>query len=223
MNIHRLQPGREHALIATVIDAELAPSQNPKYKPQYKFTLATTQGEELTMFESQAGVDRQLARLGIRLVDLIGQPWRFSKTPMQDDPTKGFINIDRTSGAAMTAPAAPPPARPAPPSSGPLIPGLDPADWELVDDSATFPQQLAMGGYETPAPAVQVRPALHPGTPMTPHVAIDKAALAQQHYRAHFDWFVQQILPSLSDMQIPVDAGNINAAVATLMIESGKR
>lgn len=212
MPIHKLQPGREHAIIGTVIDAELAPSQNPKYKPQYKLTLATTQSEELTLYESQAGVDRQLARLGIRLVDLIGRPWRFSKTPMQDDPTKGFINIDRVSAAQ----AAPPPPRPAPaPSAGPHVPGLD-DDWELIDDSATFPQQLAQGGYDAPASP--------PRTPApAPAPLPSKDEQAQRHYRAHFDWYVQQILPTLNDLQIPVDAGNINAAVATLMIESGKR
>lgn len=214
MPIHKLQPGREHALIATVIDAELAPSQNPKYKPQYKLTVATPQGEELTLFESQAGIDRQLARLGIRLIDLIGQPWRFSKTPMQDDPAKGFINIDRVGGAV----AAPPPPRPAPvsaPSAGPAIPGLDMDEWELIDDSATFPQQLASGGYDAPSAA----PPKTPPPVLTP----SKDMQAQQHYRAHFTWYVQQILPTLNDLQIPVDAGNINAAVATLMIESGKR
>ena len=216
MTIHKLQPGREHAIIGTVIDAEAAPSQNPKYKPQYKITLATAHGEERTLYESQAGVDRQLARLGIRLIDLIGQPWRFSKTPMQDDPTRGFINIDRVSAARATA--APPPTHPAPPAAGPAIPGLDMDEWELIDDSATFPQQLARGDYAAPPstpPTQQAAPA--------PQQAFTKDAQAQAHYRAHFDWYVQQVLPTLNDLQIPVDAGNINAAVATLMIESGKR
>lgn len=211
MPTHKLQPGREHALIGTVIDAELAPSKNPTYKPQYKLTLRTAEGAELEMYESQAGVDKQLARLGIRLVDLIGQPWRFSKTPRQDDPTRGFINIDRVTAAQASVPV---PVRPAPaPSAGPHVPGLDEADWELVDDSATFPQQLATPEYTAPSKTV----------PGAPYMAPSKDVQAQAHYRAHFDWYVQQILPTLNDLQIPVDAGNINAAVATLMIESGKR
>ncbi|MHB1310614.1 MAG: hypothetical protein ACYC3L_01265 [Gemmatimonadaceae bacterium] len=217
MAIYKLQPGREHAIIATVIDAELAPSQNPKYKPQYRIDC-NLNGEAVTLYESQAGIDRQLARLGIRLQDLIGQTWRFSKTPMADDPTKGFINIDRATAAQAAAPTPRPmgvPQTPPAGNAGPLIPGLDPDEWELIDDSANFPQQLALpdGPYAPPAP----KP-----LPLVA-AALTKDQHAQVHYLAHFRWYLAHVLPTLTEMQIPVDAGNINQAVATLMIESGKR
>lgn len=105
MAILKLQPGREHAIAGTVSQVFLEPSKNPKFKDQYKIVLSSG---DLLYLDKDA-VERQAARLQKLPNELAGESLTFWKKPMNDDPTRGFLNIDlgaQTNYGATAANAA---------------------------------------------------------------------------------------------------------------------
>lgn len=53
----------------------------------------------------------------------------------------------------------------------------------------------------------------------SPSTAIDAAKTI---YEDLVDWYIEDVYPSLRENDIPVDAGNINQAIATVMIQAAK-
>jgi hypothetical protein len=50
----------------------------------------------------------------------------------------------------------------------------------------------------------------------------DKAASARRSYAENLDWVLKNVVPKLTELQIPCDLPGVNSAVATLMIQASK-
>lgn len=99
-----------------------------KFGPSYGIDLDTGAGV-YHVIEGKAQVDRQLTRIGLGPDTVIGRTIKMWKRPMDEDPTRGYLNID-----LMDAPRVQPPsATPTKPAS-PAAAVAKPANQEAVPD-----------------------------------------------------------------------------------------
>ena len=225
MPIHKVTTSPETAFVGVLTGYDNAES---KFGAQYK--LSFSDGTDI--YEKQDAVTRQLARAGLSLDDAIGVTLKVSRTPMRDDPSKGFLNIEvargTTAASAVRTPAKVASNAKQPFSAGAAhIPGLD--DFELVDtdDGETDAQFAArMGASAQPAvataparPAAAARPA--PAATLVPTL-IEKHEAAQRMYEKHFAWAVEKIVPRCSEHGLNYDLDAINGVIATVMIQGYK-
>lgn len=214
---HKVTTDPSTAYTGTVVDIESVEGQ---YGAQYKITFED--GTEI--YEKTDAVERQLGRLSIGVADILGETLRFSRTPMKNDPSKGFLNIDKVRAAAP-APKRPGASAKAAHAAGPLVPGLDALDdFDIVEEDAAVTADLQRA-LSTPkrnetAPLTRTASANHIEASNTP--AIDHAARAQVKYGRHLEFVLDQVVPAVL-ARAPELAFDINAAVATLMIEEAKR
>ena len=105
MAILKIGMGRDNGVYGTIASMKIVPPSNPKFPPQYECTLES--GD--VVFMNKDPLERQAARLELLPNELVGIPLVFWKKPMDDDPNKGYLNIEKATkptgnavrGAAM--------------------------------------------------------------------------------------------------------------------------
>ncbi len=219
MPIHKVTTSPETAFVGVLTGYDNAES---KFGAQYK--LSFSDGTDI--YEKQDAVTRQLTRAGLTLDEALGVTLKVSRTPMRDDPSKGFLNIEvargTTAASAVRAPAKVASNAKQPFSAGAAhIPGLDDLDLEIADDFADFAQRTAQPAVAVaPArPAAAARPA--PAATLVPTL-IEKHEAAQRMYEKHFAWAVEKIVPQCSEHGLNYDLDAINGVIATVMIQGYK-
>lgn len=223
MPVHKINPQDESTFIAgTVVDAELAPSKNPKYKPQYKISVEVG-GETVDLYESQIGVDRQLKRLGLGAVEeLVGGDFAFSKTPMAEDPSRGFINITRVAGTPRPAAKRPAATAKAAHSAGPLVPGLDALDdFDIIEEDAAVTADLQRALRPSASKVVRAPEPVAPAP-----VGGETLEHFIERYTAFAQAFVNGPGVIYAEAQVPYDGATIQSAFASFDIgnqRGGKR
>lgn len=211
---HKVTTDPSTAYTGTVVDIESVEGQ---YGAQYKITFAD--GTEL--YEKTDAVERQLARIGIPdALGALGETLRFSRTPMKNDPSKGFLNIDKALPTARAKrPAAPAKAARA---SGPLVPGLDALDdFDIVEEDAAVTADLQRALRPSASKMVRVpEPAAHPP-------AVGETL---EHFIERYTAFAQAFVngPGViyAEAQVPYDGATIQSAFASFDIgnqRGGKR
>lgn len=80
----------EQALTGVILKAE--PFEG-KFGPSYGFDIDSGAGI-YHVIEGKTQVDRQLVRIGLNIETMIGRTLKFWKKPMEEDPLRGYLNID---------------------------------------------------------------------------------------------------------------------------------
>lgn len=217
MPIHKVTTSPETAFVGVLTGYDNAES---KFGAQYK--LSFSDGTDI--YEKQDAVTRQLTRAGLTLDEALGVTLKVSRTPMRDDPSKGFLNIEvargTTAASAVRTPAKVASNAKQPFSAGAAhIPGLD--DFDLVDDDGETEAQFAarMGASAQPAVAVApARPA--PAATLVP-TRHEKHEAAQRFFKKDFEWWLAEIKPLLDEQNIPYTF-DVNACISTVFINGEK-
>lgn len=225
MPIHKVTTRPETAFVGVLTSYDDAES---KFGAQYK--LSFSDGTDI--YEKQDAVTRQLTRAGLSLEDAIGVTLKVSRTPMRDDPSKGFLNIEvargTTAARAVRTPAKVASNAKQPFSAGAAhIPGLD--DFDIIGDNAVGETDAEfaarMGASAQPAvavaparPAAAARPA--PAATLVP-TRHEKHEAAQRFFKKDFEWFVAEIKPILDEQNMPYTF-DVNACISTVFINGEK-
>lgn len=197
---HKVTTDPSTAYTGTVVDIATVDGQ---YGAQYKITFED--GTEL--YEKVDAVERQLARLSIGVADVLGETLRFSRTPMKNDPSKGFLNIDKARATPAKRPAAPTKAAH---SAGPLVPGLDALDdFDLVDEMDQEDRELRAALAEKRTPTTRA-PAPAPTGETLEHFI--------ERYTAFAQAFVNGPGVIYAEAQVPYDGATIQSAFASFDI-----
>ena len=188
----KIVPG-EPTVVGTITGLE---EWEGNYGPAITLSLTTPDNEDVEVVEKAVNVDKQLARLGLDRETAIGETLAISKTPTEKDPAKGFFNLNRVVGGkpqSAPKPAANQATKP-PASLGPRIAGLDDPE----------PTGKGHGGVGS----------------QIGHEA--KLVRVKEEYQDVTAFVLNIIVPEWQQRNVIFHAGDVNAAVATIMIGASK-
>lgn len=211
---HKVTTDPSTAYTGTVVDIESVEGQ---YGAQYKITFED--GTEI--YEKTDAVERQLGRLSIGVADILGETLRFSRTPMKNDPSKGFLNIDKARAVAPTAKRPAAPAKAAH-SAGPLVPGLDALDdFDIIEEEAAVTADLQRALRPSASKVVRAPEPVAPAP-----VGGETLEHFIERYTAFAQAFVNGPGVIYAEAQVPYDGATIQSAFASFDIgnqRGGKR
>jgi len=90
-----------------------------KYGPSYNITVDPGDGYPKVVTEKKEKVDGLVLKLGLNRDTMIGRTLRFWKRPLEDDPSKGYLNIDLIDAPRVMGPPTTGPQKPMPVSEDP--------------------------------------------------------------------------------------------------------